>query len=60
MIKSTENDCIIKLIFSIIFRDNPRFGKNDWQNEWHGDARSYTFGEELDEHQRMKLLTGGR
>ena len=46
--------------FSQLYRDNPRFGKNDWQNEWHGDARSYTFGEELDEHQRMKLLTGGR
>ena len=42
---------------SLPFRDNPRFGKNDWHNEWDGASKSYTFGEELDDSQRKKLVT---
>ena len=41
--------------FHFIFRDNPRFGINDWHNEWDG-PKSYTFGENLNYFQRKKLI----
>ena len=46
----------LNIISHLIFRDNPRFGINDWQNEWDGSPKSYTFGEELNESQRKKLI----
>ena len=43
-------------LFLIVFRDNPRFGKNNWHNEWDGVSKPYIFGEELDEGQKKKLI----
>jgi len=38
------------------YKDNPRFGLNDWQNEWDGVQDDYTFGQELMEADRKELL----
>jgi len=37
-------------------KDNPRFGLNQWQNDWDGTVDEYTFGENLTSHQRARLL----
>jgi catechol-2,3-dioxygenase/uncharacterized coiled-coil protein SlyX len=39
------------------FKDNPRFGINDWQNEWDEQQEDYTFGQNLIESEKQKLQT---
>jgi hypothetical protein len=36
--------------------DNPRFGLNDWQNPWDGEADEYKWGENLTAEQKAKCL----
>lgn len=38
------------------FRDNKRFGANDWQHEWDGVQEHYQFGQELDDEQRKLVV----
>jgi hypothetical protein len=37
-------------------QDNPRFGLNDWQNPWDGEADEYVWGENLSAAQKAKCL----
>merc|ERR1711920_565025 len=37
------------------FQDNPRFGVNDWQDEWDQEQEEYVFGQNLVESDRAKL-----
>jgi len=37
------------------FRDNERFGANDWQNQFDGKQEKYVFGEELSAEKRREL-----
>jgi len=36
-------------------KDNPRFGLNQWQNDWDGQIEEYSFGQNLNEKQRSRL-----
>jgi len=38
------------------FRDNARFGKNDWQHAWDGVQDKYTYGANLTEEQKKALV----
>lgn len=38
------------------FRDNVRFGKNDWQTKWDGEQDQYKFGDNLTEEQKAALV----
>jgi len=38
------------------YKDNPRFGLNDWQAEWDGVQDEYTFGQELIESDKKELI----
>jgi len=38
------------------YKDNPRFGLNDWQAEWDGVQDEYQFGQELIEADRRELV----
>uniref|UniRef100_A0A7S4QVH1 Uncharacterized protein n=1 Tax=Alexandrium monilatum TaxID=311494 RepID=A0A7S4QVH1_9DINO len=50
-------DCITGADFYInAFKDNPRFGINDWQAEWDQEQEDYTFGQNLIEKDRSQLL----
>merc|ERR1719473_1480757 len=44
--------------FTRAFVDNPRFGINDWQEEWDGEQEEYKLGANLSEDQlsKMKIL----
>merc|ERR1712070_898938 len=42
--------------FISAFKDNPRFGLNDWQNPWDGTADEYKWGENLTAEQKAKCL----
>ena len=46
----------LMLNFYFTFRDNPRFGINDWHNEWEGSPQAYTFGQNLNKAQSKKLV----
>ena len=37
-------------------KDNPRFGLNNWQNEWDGEQEKYNFGDNLDEAEKKDLI----
>lgn len=37
-------------------QDNPRFGLNDWQNPWDGEADEYEWGQNLTAEQKAKCL----
>merc|ERR1712151_1359008 len=37
------------------FQDNPRFGINDWQEEWDQEQEDYSFGQNLVESDQQKL-----
>eukprot|EP00928_Gymnodinium_smaydae_P007338 TRINITY_DN1264_c1_g2_i1.p1 TRINITY_DN1264_c1_g2~~TRINITY_DN1264_c1_g2_i1.p1 ORF type:complete len:765 (+),score=99.06 TRINITY_DN1264_c1_g2_i1:65-2359(+) len=50
-------DCITGADFYInAFKDNPRFGVDDWQAEWDGEQDEYTFGVNLGERDKMELV----
>mmetsp|Transcript_27955 Transcript_27955/g.50903 ORF Transcript_27955/g.50903 Transcript_27955/m.50903 type:complete len:636 (-) Transcript_27955:406-2313(-) len=36
--------------------DNPRFGLNNWHEEWDGEQEAYEFGKYLDEEDKAKLV----
>lgn len=36
-------------------KDNPRFGMNQWQNDWDGDQDDYTLGENLTAQDRARV-----
>merc|ERR1712224_795363 len=38
------------------YKDNPRFGINDWQEEWDGEHEAYSFGQNLIEADRKELV----
>merc|ERR1719329_1643797 len=38
------------------YKDNPRFGVNDWQEEWDGEHEAYSFGQNLIEADRKELV----
>ena len=38
------------------FRDNKRFGANDWQHEWDGVQDAYKFGDDLTDAQKKMLV----
>jgi hypothetical protein len=38
------------------FKDNERFGMNDWQHDWDGQQSDYEFGQELCETDRKHLV----
>ena len=38
------------------FQDNVRFGRNKWQHEWNGTHEKYTFGDNLTEDEKRKLI----
>lgn len=40
-------------------KDNPRFGLNQWQNDWDGTLEEYKFGENLSASQKSHLVTRG-
>ena len=42
--------------FMMSFRDNDRFGMNDWQKVWDGVQDHYAFGSELTLEQKAKLV----
>jgi len=51
-------DCITGADFYIgAFKDNPRFGVEDWQAEWDQEQELYTFGMNLVEMDRTMLKT---
>lgn len=37
-------------------KDNPRFGLNNWQNQWNGEQEKYNFGDNLDEAEKKDLI----
>jgi len=37
-------------------KDNPRFGLNQWQADWDGEADEYEFGQNLTEAQRNRAV----
>jgi len=37
-------------------KDNPRFGLNQWQNDWDGTVDAYEFGQNLSASERAKVL----
>merc|ERR1719265_2470159 len=39
------------------YKDNPRFGINDWQDEWDGEQDEYFFGDNLIESDKKVLKT---
>eukprot|EP00746_Dinoflagellata_sp_MGD_P147350 gnl/MRDRNA2_/MRDRNA2_79710_c0_seq1.p1 gnl/MRDRNA2_/MRDRNA2_79710_c0~~gnl/MRDRNA2_/MRDRNA2_79710_c0_seq1.p1 ORF type:complete len:689 (+),score=164.12 gnl/MRDRNA2_/MRDRNA2_79710_c0_seq1:106-2172(+) len=39
------------------YKDNPRFGVNDWQDEWDGVQEEYFFGDNLIESDKKALKT---
>ena len=41
--------------FMEAFRDNVRFGKQEWQHEWGGKQEEYVFGTELTEDEKQEL-----
>ena len=38
------------------FKDNARFGKNNWQKDWDGEQDKYTYGANLTEEQKKDLV----
>lgn len=38
------------------FRDNTRFGMNDWQKAWDGEQADYKYGQHLSAEQKAKLV----
>lgn len=38
------------------FRDNTRFGMNDWQKAWDGEQAGYKYGQHLSTEQKAKLV----
>jgi hypothetical protein len=42
--------------FITAYRDNPRFGMNQWQNDWDGHIEEYKLGQNLTAEERRKLL----
>lgn len=42
------------------YKDNPRFGINDWQGEWDGVQDEYSFGANLIESDKTKLKTSAK
>jgi len=42
--------------FISAMKDNPRFGLNQWQNDWDGLVKEYKLGDNLGQDQRRKLL----
>ena len=38
------------------FRDNVRFGKQEWQHEWDGKQEDYDYGTELTEDEKQELV----
>jgi len=38
------------------FNDNPRFGKQDWQNKWDGKQAEYTYAKNLSAEDKAKLV----
>eukprot|EP00928_Gymnodinium_smaydae_P028431 TRINITY_DN2168_c0_g1_i1.p1 TRINITY_DN2168_c0_g1~~TRINITY_DN2168_c0_g1_i1.p1 ORF type:complete len:688 (-),score=120.66 TRINITY_DN2168_c0_g1_i1:340-2403(-) len=50
-------DAITNADFFISARqDNPRFGLNQWQNDWDGAQDEYSFGQNLTDEQRARTL----
>merc|ERR1712070_547892 len=41
------------------YKDNPRFGINDWQEAWDEEQEEYKFGQNLIEADRQKLVNKG-
>lgn len=41
--------------FIAAMQDNPRFGANDWQQEWDGEQESYTIGQYLSAEDKALL-----
>eukprot|EP00933_Yihiella_yeosuensis_P074332 TRINITY_DN83224_c0_g1_i1.p1 TRINITY_DN83224_c0_g1~~TRINITY_DN83224_c0_g1_i1.p1 ORF type:complete len:708 (+),score=167.30 TRINITY_DN83224_c0_g1_i1:69-2192(+) len=39
------------------FQDNPRFGQNDWQDDWDGEQDDYELGLNLTKDDKARLLT---
>jgi len=42
--------------FITSFRDNVRFGKNDWQHGWDGEQAEYQYGDNLKSTEKAKLV----
>lgn len=42
--------------FITAFRDNVRFGKQDWQHKWDGEQEGYNYGENLTSEEKAKLI----
>jgi hypothetical protein len=42
--------------FISAYEDNPRFGMNQWQNDWNGQTEQYRLGSNLSAAERRKLL----
>jgi len=38
------------------YKDNPRFGVSDWQNEWDGEQDEYSFGQNLIKKEQESLI----
>jgi len=38
------------------FKDNARFGLNDWQKEWDGEQEKYSFGDNLSSYEKEELV----
>jgi len=36
--------------------DNPRFGLNDWHDEWDGEQDTYKLGQHLDAEDKKNLI----
>jgi hypothetical protein len=43
--------------FTRSFIDNPRFGINDWQEDWDGEQEAYKLGQHLDKGDQGKMKT---
>jgi len=42
--------------FITAFRDNERFGKQDWQKDWDGEQSNYAYGDNLTAGEKAKLV----
>ena len=38
------------------FKDNVRFGKQGWQDEWDGEQETYNFGDNLTDEEKQELV----
>lgn len=43
--------------FITSFKDNERFGKNDWMEDWDGEQDEYKFGQDLTDEQKSQLVS---